>query len=288
MFVTFYCPDIVTEQGTETRSVTLPVNLAQPTRSARHLGSLLAVLLERLSLPAPADALTLWARELDPLDDWQEELFTADSSDARQLGDLLDRLAVRLGRQAVVRPELVSDHQPERAFRYIECRNPYPPAPILDRKCVVVGGLIGPRLVRDKGAADEYRIMNSEGASVFPHSLRLRRTIRQSAIPNPQSATRNPQSAISITGPRPLRLSPRPIEIAATSIVPEGPPIAFCFQGRRYAVRETVGPERIETGWWRGTHVKRDYYRITTQSGRRCWLFRDRESDRWFLHGWFD
>jgi len=87
---------------------------------------------------------------------------------------------------------------------------------------------------------------------------------------------------------RPLRLWPRPVEIAATSLVPDGPPIAFRFQGVQHAVAARVGPERIETGWWRGPHVKRDYYRVTTDAGRRCWLFRDREKERWFLHGWFD
>jgi protein ImuB len=83
-------------------------------------------------------------------------------------------------------------------------------------------------------------------------------------------------------------LSPRPIEIAATTIVPEGPPIAFRLHGTQHGVARSVGPERIETGWWRGPHLKRDYYRVTTKDGRRCWLFRDRDTGRWFLHGWFD
>lgn len=119
MFVTFYCPDVMTEQGAQTRTITFPISLSQPTRSVERLHSLLLVLLDELSLPAPADSLMLWANKIHPLDDWQDELFAADSSDARQLGDLLDRLAVRLGPQAVVRPELLSEHQPERAFRYV-------------------------------------------------------------------------------------------------------------------------------------------------------------------------
>ena len=58
---------------------------------------------------------------------------------------------------------------------------------------------------------------------------------------------------------------------------------------RRDAERR-VSEERlfIETGWWRGPHVKRDYYRVLTQTGRRAWLFRERDSQTWFLHGWFD
>ena len=74
----------------------------------------------------------------------------------------------------------------------------------------------------------------------------------------------------------------------ATAVVPDGPPIAFRFRGSQHTVAESVGPERIETGWWRGPHLKRDYYRVTTKKGQRFWLFRQRDTRRWFLHGWFD
>ena len=51
---------------------------------------------------------------------------------------------------------------------------------------------------------------------------------------------------------------------------------------------DCIGPERIETGWWRGLHVQRDYYRVLTDTGRRAWIFRRRDTNEWFLHGWFD
>ena len=35
-----------------------------------------------------------------------------------------------------------------------------------------------------------------------------------------------------------------------------------------------MGPERIETLWWRGPSVRRDYYRVATESGRHLWMFR--------------
>ncbi|MCH7591405.1 MAG: DNA polymerase Y family protein [Planctomycetes bacterium] len=224
LFVTFYCPDVETEQGFQTRTVTLPVSLSQPTRSARHLYLLLRVLLDKLRLPAPVDSLMLWTRRVERLDGRQEELFATDSRDAKALGDLLDRLAARLGTGAIVKPELLSEHQPERAFRYVP----------------LVGGEKGSRDGGTKG-----RI-------------------------------------------RPLRLLSRPLEVAATTVVPEGPPIAFRVSGEQHIIVNSVGPERIETGWWRGPHIRRDYYRAATEDGRRCWLFRDRDTARWFLHGWFD
>jgi protein ImuB len=48
------------------------------------------------------------------------------------------------------------------------------------------------------------------------------------------------------------------------------------------------GPERIETGWWDGMDVTRDYYQARTPRGRRIWIFRDRRGMRdWYLHGVF-
>jgi protein ImuB len=47
------------------------------------------------------------------------------------------------------------------------------------------------------------------------------------------------------------------------------------------------GPERIETGWWRGRTIRRDYYRVEITSGNRFWLFRQLDDDNWFLHGSF-
>jgi protein ImuB len=48
------------------------------------------------------------------------------------------------------------------------------------------------------------------------------------------------------------------------------------------------GPERIESGWWDGRDVRRDYYVARTQSGARLWIFRERRAPgSWFLHGVF-
>ncbi len=47
------------------------------------------------------------------------------------------------------------------------------------------------------------------------------------------------------------------------------------------------GPERIETGWWRGQTVCRDYWRIETDHQAQLWVYRDRRSGKWYLHGEF-
>jgi protein ImuB len=46
-------------------------------------------------------------------------------------------------------------------------------------------------------------------------------------------------------------------------------------------------PERIESGWWDGEAVVRDYFQARGASGRRYWIYRDRVSHGWYLHGMF-
>jgi protein ImuB len=47
------------------------------------------------------------------------------------------------------------------------------------------------------------------------------------------------------------------------------------------------GPERIESGWWDGKGVARDYYVARHSEGGRLWVFQERQSKRWYVHGVF-
>jgi protein ImuB len=47
------------------------------------------------------------------------------------------------------------------------------------------------------------------------------------------------------------------------------------------------GPERIESGWWDGKGIARDYYIVRRAGGVRLWVFQERRSRRWYLHGVF-
>ncbi len=88
--------------------------------------------------------------------------------------------------------------------------------------------------------------------------------------------------------PRPLRLFREPVPVAVISVVPDGPPVRLVFRGREHRIARHWGPERIETGWWRGAMIGRDYYRVETASGQRWWLFRRLDDGRWFLQGAFE
>lgn len=97
---------------------------------------------------------------------------------------------------------------------------------------------------------------------------------------NPQSAIRNPKSL-------PLLLYPEPQAIEVTAFAPDGPPQFVWVGGRRERLTAHWGPERIETLWWRGSSVRRDYYRVVTESGSQLWIFHHLADGKWFLHGIF-
>lgn len=85
---------------------------------------------------------------------------------------------------------------------------------------------------------------------------------------------------------RPLFVERRPILLEVLSVAPHGPPMRFRLRGQLHRTRRSWGPERIQTGWWRGRYIRRDYYRVESDTGHCYWLFRS--GGKWFLQGMFD
>ena len=88
--------------------------------------------------------------------------------------------------------------------------------------------------------------------------------------------------------PRPLRLFFPPLPLEVVAVAPDGPPARIRFAGQSHPLARHWGPERIETAWWRGRSVRRDYYRVETAEGCRFWVFRRLTDGEWFLHGEFE
>jgi nucleotidyltransferase/DNA polymerase involved in DNA repair len=84
---------------------------------------------------------------------------------------------------------------------------------------------------------------------------------------------------------RPPCLLPEPQAVEVIAVVPDGPPAVLFFGNARFDVAQSWGPERIETGWWQGPIVRREYFHIATTDGRRFWLFRRIADGRWFVQG---
>jgi protein ImuB len=77
---------------------------------------------------------------------------------------------------------------------------------------------------------------------------------------------------------RPPRVPNRPLWI-----LPSPVPLPV---GRSDETR-TDEPERIESGWWDGGDIRRDYYAVTTSCGQRLWVYQDCATRSWYLHGIF-
>lgn len=80
------------------------------------------------------------------------------------------------------------------------------------------------------------------------------------------------------------------VRIEAPAWMPERPAwlLARPVPMRDARLRLLHGPERIESGWWDGEDVRRDYYIAETAQGQRAWVFcAPGEQGPFMLHGWF-
>ena len=232
------------------------LRLARAGRSERHLQELLARRLETRRCAAGVNGLTLTAAETARWTGTQGDLFQP-TVDRRQeaLGELVDRLAARLGCAAILRPRLVDDHQPEMAFRNV---------------CVAEAGLAdcGPPPSRSVAAREAP---GEAGGAIGPVGV----------VEWPGVAGLGRMR-------RPARLMSPPRLIPAIRTARRGAPAWLELEGRGRAGRRGWGPECIETGWWRGADVRRDYFRVETEDGAQAWVFHDASRRQWFLHGWFE
>jgi protein ImuB len=103
------------------------------------------------------------------------------------------------------------------------------------------------------------------------------RLARQRAEPTVQDPLRRPTRLLA---------PPQPIEVIALD--PAGLPAQFKANQQPHNVIQYWGPERLESGWWRGPSMRRDYFRVETEHGAWWWIYRDMQTSRWYLHGVFD
>ena len=138
------------------------------------------------------------------------------------------------------------------------------------------GAVVEPRLLSDIQpeaswvAAPVVHVMGTSGSCRSGHSHESKKT----------------QVSKSVVGPsRPIFLLSRPQLLEVSSLGVHGLPVRFSWKGRVHMVMRIRGPERIETAWWRGPTVRRDYYICETNRGGRFWIFRGLQRQAWFLHG---
>jgi len=253
----------------------IDIGVFQPSSSARHLVELVRLRMARMRMPREIAGITVEVVSAGTVECRQRTLFgEAAETSTSQVGMLLDRLSGRLGRGAVFEPRPMADAQPEHAWAAV------PPA--------------ASRFSRSKPAQQpaqkpEYGTASKRLQHDDSHSFRT-----TACVAAPQR--------------RPIWLLPQPVRLEAVSVVgsplnqyaeaSSGPPLRFRLASQTgsppHEVVKAHGPERIETAWWRGPTVRRDYYVVETVSGGRYWIFRrlrsgptNRPGGEWFLHGTF-
>ena len=148
-------------------------------------------------------------------------------------------------------------------------------------------------LVEDRTSISDGGGMSNKNLSQFMEQLHARlggdslKSINTIAEHCPEYATQqlnytdskaNSPAAAVANNPRPFWLLDEPIQLALRS-------------GKLYHRRTITlisGPERIESYWWSGRDIRRDYYIAREEDGSRLWIFRERSGQRhWYLHGYF-
>ncbi|WP_437193398.1 Y-family DNA polymerase [Planctomicrobium sp. SH527] len=106
-----------TLQGSDRRILTHTLELVQPSLQRRHLLSLMALQWEQMSLAGGIQQVHLCADKIEFLTARRQTLWELENDEASpSLHRLVETLSSRLGREAVLRPSLRADDQPELAF----------------------------------------------------------------------------------------------------------------------------------------------------------------------------
>lgn len=227
----------------------ITVELLVPNSDTKHLTELLELQWNRTALPDGIIRVTLNAEAFGITATRQRALFGNETPDELlEVSQLINRLSGRLGPQAVLKPHVLSEQAPERAFEFIpwvRCLDRIPKRTEKAERQQTLAAAMEPRRPRaiDRSA---------------PHQL------------------------------RPLRLlkSPQPIEMQV--VTRDQHPHRFRWQDLAHFVRQHWGPETITEGWWRDDPAERDYFRVELTTGQHYWIFRRHTARDWFLHGFFE
>ena len=118
---------------------------------------------------------------------------------------------------------------------------------------------------------------------VNPHRRAPRRTAVKTASPSGSHVMARP---LTIFQPA-IALETISLSTKQDRSGPATPPALLVYSNSRHSIIAHWGPERIETGWWRGPTVRRDYWRVETETHQQFWIYYDLRKRSWFLQGEF-
>ncbi len=163
--------------------------------------------------------------------------------------------------------------QPVRPVARKDLFDPRPGAPAAESPLRLVErlrGRLGPRTVYGLALEKDHRPEKAWGRVAEP---RVPGAGASRAAGAPPSGAALPWPL----PPRPLWLLRVPQRLGTAGKRP-------CFNGPLVL---DAGPERIESGWWDGGDVAKDYFRAHNAGGQRVWIYLDRRRRDWYLHGFF-
>jgi protein ImuB len=258
--------------------LTVEIGLFAPTIDADHLLGLIVNRIETIKLPSPVELLTLSVSLTGPLRSTQTSLFNKRPDQANfssqqfstnEISRLVDSLSGRLGCDAVVGVKIKDNPLPEKAFSVVA-------------------------LAGNGGSGNDGS--GNDGSGNDGSSVRSHKRVQSSAYFRTSSGSPSPTDAMR----RPLSLLSQPVPIAVANengsfcftVDSTDPPQRIRIGDAVHSIVRCWGTERIETSWWNGPSIRRDYYRIETDSGRWWWIFRNlvgkTNGSCWMLHGCFN
>ncbi len=245
--------------------LTIDIGLFAPSIDAKHLSGLIINRLEQTRLRSSVRQVTVSVTLTGPLRTVQTSLFESsnlESPDSSPLSGssisrLIDSLSGRLGRNAVVDVKLSGDPLPENAF--------------------YVSPLAGNQTTYGR----TQRSLDS-------------RFFSKTFTPSSSDAIRRPLWLLSTPLVLSTAFGDQPfVQSTTDSTLPD----RLRIHGETHTIVRFWGAERIETGWWKGPSINRDYFRIETDRNQWLWVYRGRlartagqatgPTFQWMLHGHF-
>jgi protein ImuB len=277
------------------QTIRMSVRLSRPSRDPVNLFNLLRCAMETIETDEGFLGIQLTVIASERISEEQITLLGGEEFAGEiELSHLIERLFIRLGQQSIAQPQLVESHIPELASSWHGQLARAPKKRTTEgtenTEIKNIETADARRLTQIKNQNPNLRpsasLCGSNSSSVSSVLCVVAFDAHTSERFTTEARVENPCHEM-----RPLHLLPRPREIlvmVSPSDDREGRPVSFTHDGNMHRIVHTVGPERVAGQWWEGHHRTRDYFDVEDDTGERFWIFRVRESGRWFLHGEFE
>jgi protein ImuB len=257
----------LTDRHTHSRLLQLPVAM----RDARVLRTLLLLDLESHPPSAAIDIVTIEA-DPAPARIIQYSLLERALPSAETLATLNARLGALVGTDRCGSPTLVDSYRPDAFVMNVFGTSPEATADAPKPS----GG--GPSALARRLRASSFGTLSAPLSVVGSQAL----------SPAPQFPSFPTPQFPSSPAPQLRRFRP---PVAVRVSIERGRPVRVAIDRRGMPGGEVIqaaGPWRSSGAWWEGKPWNRDEWDVAVADGAACRIFRDQESDVWFLEGVFD